>query len=881
MKQVKGTMRSAESSLSGYSSCIKSENLISLSSGHVATENVDCHKVKEFYKKSLDALIMDGSIFGTLKLKRLNMMKSISSMRNALKIRDDDVIQNDTTQLLLRTVCTVRSTKDLELSRPRLCHCDSECTLFRDCCLDQIELSSDDNRDGVTVRDIPLDNWDCRQMTVNIISSSTGIKSKMQFVDYSMDIIDILDEKQHISMVSRCPEDNLYSQLCSQVPPHGANYSYMLDIPVLSQHTGVWYQNIYCAACYGDQHTLSPYNVSVDCTANVNKQMLSSEFYVNGSLSWSLADSQRTNCTLTATLETEDDNIGWFRSCVPSIRDCSPNWDNHTVAHKCHSYELLTSLQSDTSKVYKNPHCALCNGVTDNLRCFVLSPRSRINPTASLMLIMGAGWDVSENWLNCKPPNGFWDVLHERCQSLDVSCPQGHIFSGVSCIEANVSDKWRSSCDFDSPCDTNKPTNISLFGIMNSCKKVLLHEYEFEIVDRGVKPIVRVPNGICISIAIIIQYSYLAAFCWMNVMSVDIWRTFSSSLNYSKSSRTFFKYSLYAWGTPTIIVMSTVMVDLLELAPFKLRPHLAASIDGVCWFGSRFGQGIFFTLPGAIILLVNVVLFSITVYKIHQHTRDNYRYIRKKTKEELSATLSRSSTEFNKNLTSSMSSNGYHAERNLPKHLKNGISGSREQARFYLYLKLFIIMGMTWLFGFVATMLDISLLMYPFLILNGLQGALIFIMFDFKRKIGSMLWERTLGRRYALPAFLNSSSSRKDTSSRSENNNSSSSNPSAKWKKVSHLRDSSTSSTGILSTGTFKPITGVRLRISTSVTPEETIAETSELMTTESGKFGENQHDLDNHTTDSTEQPISPVICIKTLSILPQDGRQFSNSAIT
>nr|CAD7405595.1 unnamed protein product [Timema cristinae] len=727
-------------------------------------------------------------------------------------------------------------------SRPRLCHCDSECTLFRDCCLDQIEPTSDVNRGVVTVRDIPLDNWDCKQMTVNIISSSTGIKSK------------------HISMVSRCPQDGLYSLLCSQVPPHGATYSYMLDIPVLSQHTGVWYQNIYCAACYGDQHNLSPYNVSVDCTANVNKQMLSPEFYVNGSLSWSLADSQKTNCTLTATLETEDDDIGWFRSCVPSIRDCSPIWDNHTVAHKCHSYELLTSLQSDTSKVYKNPHCALCNGVTDNLRCFVLSPRSRINPTSSLMLIMGAGWDVSENWLNCKPPNGFWDVLHERCQSLDVSCPQGHIFNGVSCNEANVSDKWRSSC---------------------------------------VKPIVRVPNGICISIAIIIQYSYLAAFCWMNVMSVDIWRTFSSSLNYSKSSRTFFKYSLYAWGTPSIIVMSTVMVDLLELAPFKLRPHLAASIDGVCWFGSRFGQGIFFTLPGAIILLVNVVLFSITVYKIHQHTRDNYRYIRKKTKEELSATLSRSSTEFNKNLTSSMSSNGYHAERNLPKHLKNGISGSREQARFYLYLKLFIIMGMTWLFGFVATMLDISLLMYPFLILNGLQGALIFIMFDFKRKIGSMLWERTLGQRYALPAFLNSSSSRKDTSSRSENNNSSSSNPSAKWKKVPHLRDSSTSSTGILSTGTFKPITGVgkdfsnnyetqkiRLRISTNVTPEETIAETSELMTTESGKFCENQQDLDNHTTDSKitlilEQPISPVICIKTLSILPQDGHQFSNSAIT
>jgi hypothetical protein len=71
----------------------------------------------------------------------------------------------------------------------------------------------------------------------------------------------------------------------------------------------------------------------------------------------------------------------------------------------------------------------------------------------------------------------------------------------------------------------------------------------------------------------------------------------------------------------------------------------------------------------------------------------------------------------------------------------------KDQIRFYLYLKLFTIMGLTWIFGFIAAFAHVQWLWYPFIVLNGLQGAFIFVMFDIKRKIGYMLWDKYISRR--------------------------------------------------------------------------------------------------------------------------------------
>ncbi|GLG99548.1 Uncharacterized protein GBIM_05987 [Gryllus bimaculatus] len=80
---------------------------------------------------------------------------------------------------------------------------------------------------------------------------------------------------------------------------------------------------------------------------------------------------------------------------------------------------------------------------------------------------------------------------------------------------------------------------------------------------------------------------------------------------------------------------------------------------------------------------------------------------------------------------------------------------------------MFIIMGVTWLMGTLAVLARWPALWYPFVVLNGLQGAFIFVMFDVKRSVLSMLWERVLGPR-PLPAPLRSPRSPRSTQHASE-----------------------------------------------------------------------------------------------------------------
>jgi hypothetical protein len=79
----------------------------------------------------------------------------------------------------------------------------------------------------------------------------------------------------------------------------------------------------------------------------------------------------------------------------------------------------------------------------------------------------------------------------------------------------------------------------------------------------GINPAFEVPLEVCIGIAVVEHYCFLAAFFWMNVMSVDIWRTFSrSTLRGSGSLKMHCKYSGYAWGTSALIALMAMSVDL-------------------------------------------------------------------------------------------------------------------------------------------------------------------------------------------------------------------------------------------------------------------------------------------------------------------------------
>ena len=202
-------------------------------------------------------------------------------------------------------------------------------------------------------------------------------------------------------------------------------------------------------------------------------------------------------------------------------------------------------------------------------------------------------------------------------------------------------------------------------------------------------------HEVCVSLAAAMHYAFLAAFFWMNVMAIDICRTFSSSrvmLPTDPHSARFIFYSLYAWLTPAMIVGGSLALDLLDVeATAFYRPHYG---DGMCWITRRWALLVTFALPLALILIVNFVLFGITVKNLCLISIDTKR-----------------------------------------------VRGD-DRNQFGLYVKLSTIMGLTWVFGFVSSLVELPVLWYAFIVFNTLQGAFICFAFVCNKKVFRLLHER-------------------------------------------------------------------------------------------------------------------------------------------
>jgi hypothetical protein len=109
-------------------------------------------------------------------------------------------------------------------------------------------------------------------------------------------------------------------------------------------------------------------------------------------------------------------------------------------------------------------------------------------------------------------------------------------------------------------CALPKLSNWPGKNLLSLSCALLLAQFIFLV---GVDPVIEVPLEVCIGIAVVEYYCFLAAFFWMNVMSVDIWRTFSGSTYRGRDGlRTHRKYAVYAWGTAALLALAALTVDL-------------------------------------------------------------------------------------------------------------------------------------------------------------------------------------------------------------------------------------------------------------------------------------------------------------------------------
>ncbi|XP_014254268.1 G-protein coupled receptor Mth2-like isoform X3 [Cimex lectularius] len=216
----------------------------------------------------------------------------------------------------------------------------------------------------------------------------------------------------------------------------------------------------------------------------------------------------------------------------------------------------------------------------------------------------------------------------------------------------------------------------------------------------------------CIVLGFAVQFFFLATFFWLNVMCIDIYWAFSGiKLRGTASERDRKKllaYSFYAWGMPLIILAVTVGVDYSDSIPSSsiFKPNMGKDR---CFFKGRTATWTYFYGPMAVILFSNLILFSITAYRIWRHRRET--------------------------------AQSFHRG-DSRRHDGN------ESERFNLYLKLFLVMGINWISELISFMFGKDVPQYLWYITditNTLQGVFIFLIFVWKKRVRKLLWEKLCG----------------------------------------------------------------------------------------------------------------------------------------
>ncbi|XP_038051843.1 uncharacterized protein LOC119724728 [Patiria miniata] len=208
---------------------------------------------------------------------------------------------------------------------------------------------------------------------------------------------------------------------------------------------------------------------------------------------------------------------------------------------------------------------------------------------------------------------------------------------------------------------------------------------------------VEVP-ALCLVAAPLIHLTWLAAFMWMLTLSLNVARTITSKvIDKSKASATrpLLLYMLFAWGTSLVIVCVCIALHFCQCA--GSGPIYASEIS--CYIVNSKVNLYAFGVPVALTLTISICLFVFTVVNLR---------------------ISRSSTRMARNETRIQEA----------------------KVEFVIYVRLSVLMGVSWIFGFLTQVVQGYAMLFIFVILNSLQGFLIFLSFCFTARVRGLLAER-------------------------------------------------------------------------------------------------------------------------------------------
>uniref|UniRef100_T1IQX9 G-protein coupled receptors family 2 profile 2 domain-containing protein n=1 Tax=Strigamia maritima TaxID=126957 RepID=T1IQX9_STRMM len=238
--------------------------------------------------------------------------------------------------------------------------------------------------------------------------------------------------------------------------------------------------------------------------------------------------------------------------------------------------------------------------------------------------------------------------------------------------------------------------NLSGKNLASLCLSLLLAYTMFIVAQFN-----SIPRLACTVVGVAMFFAFLSSFFWMNTMAYDVWRALRQAtaelrVSSGRQWRRFLIYSTYSWLSPALIVAISVVIENIKSIPKDYQPGFGLVL---CWFSHRRALLLFFVVPVVTVILINVVLFSLSAYMILATTK------------------------------------------NAPK-----LNSTKSQRNFRLYLRLALLMGLTWLMGIIAALSDFEVFWYIFVCLNTLQGLFIFFAFTCTKKVMRSFYARLTGR---------------------------------------------------------------------------------------------------------------------------------------
>ena len=656
--------------------------------------------------------------------------------------------------------CTLRASCSLSpdmMSYHMNCGCDDVCTIFGDCCEDYIGHPTS---------------------YIEVLPNSVKNKLKCELNMY-------IERRYPVYVMKQCvdnfPDKDVQGKCENNQDQTPQTMEDMFDyIPVSGVDTGILYKNSFCALCNNDK-SFEFWNLNISSN---NSDLL-------GVLADDIANS---NWQRLMSLKHEiqyTHPVYKGHMCKEEIAKCSSSWADEETRRAC--IEGPANFVYVGYTTYRNIHCAECNNVSPsnrNLGCIdgraLLHSGGPLPPPSFSILLdfnsgsvttrrkvdgQGGSWVTEEKTMDveCEYDSVF-DPFKDECRLL--VCPRGFVLKNASCISAtdggatcpmvnfkhdefdylqngsiyikdmkrvyNQDEYWTDGasvliCNPDwGRIGHNITRNVTEWEefwkydqvqgwVTLALNIVSMIGLSLQLAIYAYFPVLRnTPGkclmclsgslllttllftvganqneieGLCKFIAIVLHYGFLAYFWWMNVMAFDIWRAFtmkSHSFHTGKRtiSKRFLYYSLYAWLSPLLFVVLGIILEFANVD--VLRPDYGKHF---CWFGNPNGLLFFFALPVAIVVLSDIVFFVLTVRNIYRVT------------------------ESTKSLQKSKG----------------------DKKRLGLYVKLAIIMGLTWVLGFLATLLENVVLWYIFVVLNSLQGLWICLTFICSAKVINLI----------------------------------------------------------------------------------------------------------------------------------------------